>query len=385
VQCHDGTEVSSPYINQECCVLTSHVVIPEFTSTSQPELDSLLSKYREEVFVPESLSKAHKRLMYRPTKHHILKTDAGVTVSVTDEVEIKLEPKFIGDRPKKDQTMAELLRLLAQDATPEAWSNLRPFMEGLKTARWSLPSHFLEKLARIANNVGTQRIVIECAEQAATTDARLSDPSFTRELLFGCHDRAIEASFEGEEFERAARQAQRIVLLLNRDEHCGSSSRALQPGHHDMRQSLFVNAVQLEMTASRLLASSSNPTDQLNEVSRGVARVLALCTPASPNQAEFAMPELFIGTPRTNANKRFNSFANSSRQLENLVPVWSGLKFAGKIPNAVRAENKAQFGETLQRVSEEIQKVESEVRQLAGDNLERRSLNILEKVRNVHG
>lgn len=362
--------------------LTTNIVIPHFTPTSQPELDAILSKYREEVFVPEILSQAHRRLMYRPTRHPTLLNDTGVSVSVTEEEEIRLQPKFLTNRPERAKTMARIAKLLGDDESGEAWSNLRPFLEGLKASHWKVPESFFEQICRKANILGLHRVIVECVEQAETTGAELSQPYLARELLQGAHQRALEDSFKGEEFERSRKLAQHIVFLLERTEHCGTKKTFYQSGQYDMRRSLFVNSVLLEMNAARTLHASDKPTDTTGEVGRGVARVLALSQGPEPGVADFTMEE--FAAPQSETASKSGDFGRASQRLENLLPVWSGLKFASKIPDAVASGSKSAFQKTLAQATEEVKMAEAEVKRLAGDNLERRSLLALKQLRSIH-
>ncbi|ETN42522.1 uncharacterized protein HMPREF1541_01679 [Cyphellophora europaea CBS 101466] len=353
---------------------------PSFKPTSQPELDTLLSQYRETLFIPENLSKNHQHLIYRPSKHHILTNDPGVTVSITDEEDVKLRPMSYAERPEKRKSLARLTSLLGETPDPDSWSNLLPFLEGMKSSHEPVPAKFLEKLTRKANKLGMQRFIIELAEQAKRTDVRLSEPFLLRELLLGCHRRALESSYQGEGFEKAARQAQLIVYMLQKGDHCNKTNYA--QGHLDMRRSLFPSAIMLDMTAARAFYSSSKPTDTDGEVSRAVAKVLALSKSSESGLTSLSMPEFSRQKSRT--DNQHTNLGEAQERLENLLPVWSGLKFASKIPGAVIMMSRDDFHRLLKHAGSEVRAAEAEVKALAGDNMDRRSLVLLEQLRQIH-
>lgn len=363
--------------------LTQCPAFPSFTPTSQPELDAIFAQYRETLFIPANLSQAHRRLVYRTSKQHILTNDPGVTVSISDEEDIKLRPMELTERPDKAKTLVQISRLLGQDDSPEAWSNLLPFLEGMTSAHEPVPPSFLERIARKANMIGTYRFVIECAEQARRTNVSLSDPFLTRELFQGCHERALDVSFKGDGFERAARQAQHIVLLMEKAEHCGRQS--LRPGQVDMRRSLFVNSVVLEMAAARAFFASAKRSDDDGEVARSVARVIQLSQSTTSRLPDLTMPEFNSQKAKDpKRNDSYNKMGKAAQRLEGLLPLWSGLKFASKLDAAVISPNKDAFQDRLRGTEEEVKAAEADMKALAGQNQERRSLNMLNKLREIH-
>lgn len=336
--------------------------------------------------MPENLSRAHRRLIYRPTKHSILTSDAGISVSISDEEDIKLKPMSLLDRPEKQKSLARIAQLLGEDSSADAWSNLLPFLQGMKSSHQPVPPSFLERMTRKANSHGLQRLIMECAEKAEATGAELSAPFFTRELLYGCHRQALDASYKGEKFEKVVRQAWQIAFLLEKNEHCGPK-KVYHEGHVDMRRSLFVNSVLLELNAAHILFSSQEPTDSAGEVGRGVARVLALSQSPTTGLPDFSMEEFFLhGTAGSN-NARITpsvELGRACQRLENLLPVWSGLEFANKIPGAVSKENKSAVSERLAQVTDAINKADGEVKSLARGNQDLRSLFTMQELRRVH-
>ena len=365
--------------------LTQCPAFPSFTPTSQPELDAIFAQYRDTLFIPANLSQAHRRLVYRTSKQNILTNDPGVTVSISDDEDIKLRPMALTERPEKRKTLAQITRLLGQDDSPEAWSNLLPFLEGMTSAHEPVPPSFLERIARKGNMIRTHRFVIECAEQAQRTNVCLSDPFLTRELLQGCHERALDASFKGDDFERAARQTKHIVLLMEKAEHC--SKQSFRPGHVDMRRSLFVNGVVLEMAAARAFFASAQRSDDDGEVGRSVARVIRLSQSTASGLPDFMMSE-FKPQKTEDRQQRHESHSprmgKTAQRLEDLLPLWSGLKFASKLDAAAISPNKDAFQNRLRVVEEEVKAAEADMRALAGQNQDRRALKMLSKLREIH-
>ena len=302
-------------------------------------------------------------------------------MSIGDDEDVKLRPMSLSDRPNKKKSLARISALLAETDDSESWADLSPFLEGMKQSKEPVPHQFLEQLARNANMLGTHRFILECADHPDKTDVRLSKPFFTRELLLGCHERAADAGFEGKELASAAKQVEHIAFMLEKDGHCGQQS--LPDGCEDMRRSLFTNAVILEMAAAKALCFEKG-RDIDGSVARNVAKVLTLSRGHSADVGDFTMSEFEHQNGRKKSNTKSSVAGQASHRLENLLPLWSGMKFAIRVPGAVPKADSNVFDRRMQALDEQVAKAEREVRELFKGDENRRGLLMLAKLREIH-
>ena len=248
------------------------VALVEFSPTSSPELDAIFNKYRETLFIPSVLSEDHRRLIYRPSKHGQLLNEPGVTVTLPNDEDLKLQPMQLGQRPVKRQTIVKIKEILASTEDDNAWNNLIPFLEGMKTAKEPIEIKHVGQITRKAYERGKYSIPVRCAELAKRTDFRLRYPGLASVIFTGCHNRAAAAGFEGDELLAAAKQAEYIALMLEREEHCGGS---LKDNQVDARKELRIVGVLLELAAAKAIHLHAS-TDLDGQVARYVAKSLAL-------------------------------------------------------------------------------------------------------------
>lgn len=367
-------EVSDLSYPEIISILITFKDVPEFLPTAQPELDALLLKFREQLFIPTSLSRAHQKILYSPKKQHLLTNDPGITVNITDEEEVRLKPMKITDRPDNNYTMTKIAKLLGSTDDLNTWRNLYPFLQGMKTAQRPYRSVWLEKVTRKANQIGRHQAIVECAEQAESTNVRLSDPFITRQLLLGCHQRAVKENFDGKETTKALTMAKHLTTLMEKPEHC--AKKTLPVSHVDMRTSLFVNAVMLELLAGGPQTVVSQRTD---EIKGALLKVLAISRDIDGETIDIQMPELH----RKRQKSPQNDLGVQADTIENLIPLWSGLKFASKASKNMRSFDRDRLNALLKAVEAELQRAESKWKELSG-RTESFSLEMLEDVRKIH-
>jgi uncharacterized protein (DUF3820 family) len=263
--------------------------------------------FRTKIFTPGALSQAHRDLIYKTKRHKLLLNDPGITVTMSNDEELRLLPMHMPDRPNKKKSLQRLVELL-QDYSD--WQNLPAFLEGMQLADEILPKGYMERFVRKANEQGRVGIIIRCAEMVKKTGLTLANPAVTIELMLGIHSHAARADFRGEEMDKALRQAQEIALLMEKDEHCGDKT-ALKAGHRDMRRDLTVLGTLLELRAAQ--ADQSATGDVIfARVETIAAKIMAFWPREALTVAE--------------------DISAARIQLECRLPLWAGLKLALKGP-----------------------------------------------------
>jgi hypothetical protein len=317
--------------------------VPEFVPTSEPALDTIFNDYREKVFIPTSLSQTHQRLIYRPTRQDVLTNDPGVSVSITDEEEVQLKPMKMTERPNKIETFKQILDIYKNGASDEAWQNVYPFLHGLKDSPYHTTMAFVDALARYANVHGKHQVFMECIEYPQDTGVRLCHPYVTEKMFLGCHDRAVAAGFKGYALKESRTLARRLVALMEKEDHCRGR---IPDKHYDMRHSLMVHGVLLELNAAA--------GDNIPELQNAVSRVLALSEDQQTGAVDLSFPEFESSHARALRNP-WRDIGAATIMARSLIPLWSGMKFASKVPKGVRKEDKTAFAQRFQEVSQMLQ------------------------------
>lgn len=321
-------------------------MIPSFTPTGHEGLDQLLLSWREKVFLPAALQEHHRRLVYKPSRHQTLTNDPGVTVTMDDDEEIKLQPMNFYDKPNKKQSIREFLNELGSTNEDAAWNNLAPFLTGLRMSKYQLPEYFYEKITRKACEVGKERIILTCAERSQETGFTLKKKGVTRELMLGLHTRAAQHRFQGAELESAARRAEKVARMLEDELHDGAK---LKPDEEDPRKDVLVISVLAEIAAAKALDSDGS----VDHATSYAAKMLHL---SKENADKIYVPDL---SPRLKEDVRTRALKNV--ELETLLPMQNAIRLALKIDSI----NKSPLGKDLAAHLKSVDtKVEEALQQL---------------------
>ncbi|WEW56073.1 hypothetical protein PRK78_001508 [Emydomyces testavorans] len=219
-------------------------IIPAFKPTSSPELDELLETYRQQLFIPRSLSLLHRNLIYKQKNAEKLKENPiSVNIGGENEESYVLKPMQLKDQPGSK----EFRRYVSLMKTREDWLSVLPFLVGLQDAKRPLAKSRLEWLIRKAGLAGHDGVIVECVKQSKRTGLTLQNPSVTRTLFLAIRHKAQQADFKGPEVETALRRAQQMAELLDAPEHTARNPR------NDAKRMPDIIAVLLELSAAHAL------------------------------------------------------------------------------------------------------------------------------------
>lgn len=310
-------------------------------------------------------------MIYSPKKQNLLRNDPGVTVTLPNDEEYRLKPLKLNDRPVKRKALTQIRHLMTSSQDDDVWNNLLPFLEGMHQSKEHIHHDFYGAIARKLNQLGKYHIALRCAERAATTDFRLCYPAITKKMFRGCHDRAVASTFKGEESTSAFNQAEHMALLLEKEEHCGGK---LPAGGRDMRQSLMVMGVLLEMAAAKSIHhhGSKDPDGKVASYSR---RALALSDPLfkSVSEARANMDSDFDeagnlvtepADPRRTKRKPTKSAlaAMKGAFINDYLPLWHGMKLASRVQDAIGSDIKMTFDQRCAWLGEQLESRVAEIR-----------------------
>ncbi|RMZ87380.1 hypothetical protein DV736_g5395, partial [Chaetothyriales sp. CBS 134916] len=233
----------------------SFISIPSFSPSASPELDEIFQSFRDRIFIPDSLSPQHRHLVYRPKNKTVLTNERGVTVAISEDEEVRLQPQDHSDRPNKQVVFVNIPKLLAETNDDTAWRNTLPFVQGLNRSKVKIPRLFPVRVIRAATKAGKSRHIIRLFEQPDTTGWGLQQHSLVSAFFRGSHDRAVDAGFRGAETDAVARDVEQVARLLERQDHRNGLHKIRNSTEKavDSRLSIIVMSVLLEMAAATAL------------------------------------------------------------------------------------------------------------------------------------
>ncbi|KAJ5406007.1 hypothetical protein N7465_007291 [Penicillium sp. CMV-2018d] len=217
----------------------SNSAIPTFTSTSSPELDEALERFRNELFIPLALPKRQRKSVFREKYAQQLENEP-ITVKIGETEEFTLTPKKHHDLPSKKDAL-EVLKLMV---ATKNFSNLFPYLSGLRMSNYAINPDRWEFIIRKTSDAGKLSTIIECARQSQRTGLTLSNRNIARRLFFELHKTAAKADFKGIQTVKALKLAREAASLMDADEH------SVQNLEDDPKHQPFVIGTLLELSAA---------------------------------------------------------------------------------------------------------------------------------------
>ncbi|KFY50173.1 hypothetical protein V496_09534 [Pseudogymnoascus sp. VKM F-4515 (FW-2607)] len=214
---------------------------PTFQPTSSPELDNILSKFRNTIFLPAHLSKRHRDLVYAFKNKKSLE-NVPVTVEIGGE-EIRL--KHIDktkDVPNQRKALREALELMKEK---KDWDNFPLLLEGLHSAGRVTDEIVLEQFIRRASMAGRQDAVLESARRVSKTGFRINTREIAKMVVWWIQYRALASGFSQADTKKALSMAEQIAILMEDKAHAGGRVADTE----DPRTSPEVIGLLLELSA----------------------------------------------------------------------------------------------------------------------------------------
>jgi len=152
--------------------------LPTFAATSNPELDTLISMIRDELFIPSHLSQRYNTLQRRKRNHYVL-DEEPLTVDVSG-VPVTLKPKMT-QTPVPVKLFTRALGLMQKPSDLDAIPGL---VLGFAQAKRRIKEEQAEKLARLCNAHGRTDILMKLAHGAGDNGFLFTRPA-AREFIRG--------------------------------------------------------------------------------------------------------------------------------------------------------------------------------------------------------
>ncbi|KAK2733693.1 hypothetical protein FQN57_001973 [Myotisia sp. PD_48] len=272
--------------------------LPVFKPTASPELDGLLERFRNTLFIPRWLPLKHRKLITKQSQATKLQENP-----ITLKIGGKSDQSFTLKPIRLDQlpTKAETERVVELMKTPEDWQNLIPFLAGMQFSGRKLSLRQWEAIIRKAGLNGGEEAIYKAAVENHVTALSLKFPSLTLHLLRAIRRKAADADFKGQPVDDAVRQVEAVARLLNSEAHTNSDLAS------DPKRLPEVIGAMLEIHAAKAL-NSYGGQDKDGKV-RDFAQKLVSTWPL----ANLTVPE---------------HWAAANFQLFFAIPLWNGIKSA---------------------------------------------------------
>lgn len=196
--------------------------VPSFTATSSPELDALLSSFRNNVFLPSHLNAEQQNLIYSAKRKKLL-IEEPVRVDLGGEI-FRLQHV---DRTKDVPSLTKgIIQAASLMKTQEDWLNIFPLLAGYRKCPKKLTLEQKDRLVRKAGKAGRIRVLVEAAKRVDYTGFTLKDPHLVSEMAwYAQHD---SASRQWQKNARALSCVEEIAFLLEDQRHAGGFEIKIQ-------------------------------------------------------------------------------------------------------------------------------------------------------------
>ncbi|KAH7323835.1 hypothetical protein BKA65DRAFT_435941 [Rhexocercosporidium sp. MPI-PUGE-AT-0058] len=218
-----------------------HGAVPAFTEVSSSELQDLLTKVRERIFLPAHISHGQRDLIFKPKHAKSLEVEPVTAIIAGEEFRLK-NLSVLNDIPGRVKSLDKALKLMKEKRD---WDNLPNLLQGLKTAGFQFGKYRPEVLLRRAGRAGRQDVILECLRRADETGLTLMDPSIVVQVFFWIQQKAMASHWDAEETKKALHWAEMVKeMMADPKQRTPEGSKSVAELHE-------VNGILLELAAVR--------------------------------------------------------------------------------------------------------------------------------------
>ena len=284
--------------------------------------------------MPAALDSQQRDLIYKGRNHPTLLNEPGVTVTMDDGEDVKLEPTNYYNKPHTKKSLIRFVRFLDGNENDEAWDNLLPFLKGLVLAQKRLPHTFPGKITRKACEAGRANLIIQIAGVPKETGISLRQEDVAKELMIGAHNSAAGAGFQGPQMYRLLQRVENVGRMLLKQ--LGTKEK-LRIGECDARTDPVVMSVMLELAAIRALHKHEGE-DQTGKVVDYANKLLHM-------QGWKPAADLSTASPHAR-----------NHALVGMIPVWKAMEWALKVESVRKSDLEKQLKTEVQNLAEVVKK-----------------------------
>ncbi|KAL8929562.1 MAG: hypothetical protein Q9208_001231 [Pyrenodesmia sp. 3 TL-2023] len=316
-----------------------HGAIPTFTPTSSPTLDTLLSTFRTNIFLPTHLLSLQKTLIYRHKNHRLLTNpEEPATVKLGNEVH-QLHPlNHITDEPNTRKSIAEMLDLMQEGRD---WVNVIPFLEGLRQSGRKVRGWQMEKIVRRAAERGRQGVVVEMLRRVEGTGVRLGDVKVAREVMWGGVLKGVQSQWEGDGVKAVEKYVEQCWDMLSEERHVSKEDK--KTGGDPKTQPEIVGVLLWARALKSVLYGKGE--DEEGKVKRAAEMLMAVWK-------------------KSDCSVDWEDWYDANYKLMMWVPVWHGMRMARKV-----LEENTQLGRSLRTaLTEDLEPLVTKAAKLVGEH-----------------
>lgn len=195
-----------------------HGVIPEFTKTTSPELDSHLAYVRENLIMPAHLQTDQQNLIYKKKYEKNLEGGA-VKATIRDEEFTLKHIDKTKDIPRGQRALHSALKLMKENGH---WDNLPNLIQGLRSAGAKIEPFYRTQVMRFLGRAGRQDLIIECLRRVSNTGMNLNDNTTLQQALWWMQFKGLMSEWDREQTSKALSWAEMIMEMLEEPKHHAS-------------------------------------------------------------------------------------------------------------------------------------------------------------------
>ena len=246
--------------------------LAQFPPTSSPELDSIISTWRQQIFLPNHLKRNLRALVFRPSKHPILLNDelpvtASVAVANAEPETLRLQPIDRGQRP---DLARDLPRMLALMTAPGDLDVLRAFLREIALSReHALRPPHKAAVAHAGARLRRLGLVADMVRHAAETGLAVRTKREARDFLHVIVADVVAQGWSGAALDRAIKNAG--AVLESYEHACTSGEGMRSKADRKLMPDVYGSVLALEASRAVLHRGAR---DEGGEVSARVQQML---------------------------------------------------------------------------------------------------------------
>ncbi|KAI0995747.1 hypothetical protein K3495_g12433 [Podosphaera aphanis] len=184
--------------------------VPKMSGVKNPELQEILTRFRQNAVLPKHLAKNQQDLVYKK-KYITMLQNENVTANISGEKFRLQHVDVIKDRPRLKLFVIDILPLMREK---EDWAVLPNVLHALKNIGFKVTPPVAEKIARKAGIAGQQNVILECLRRTKDTGMSLMEPHFTQIVLYWIQYKAAELDQTAASMTKTLSFSEQILEML---------------------------------------------------------------------------------------------------------------------------------------------------------------------------
>ncbi|KAI9047388.1 hypothetical protein LZ554_008834 [Drepanopeziza brunnea f. sp. 'monogermtubi'] len=192
-----------------------HGAIPSFTEVSSPELQDLLTRIRERIFLPAHVNESQRKLIFSPKHAKSLEVEPAIANIAGEDFRLR-HLELTRDVPSRRTAVLKALRLMKEKRD---WDNLPNLLGGLKNAGCQHGPQVRLAVVGKAGKAGRQDTVLECLRRAEFTGLTLQHLEMPTQVLYWMAQKAVAADWDAQETKKALAWAEMVRDMMEEPKH----------------------------------------------------------------------------------------------------------------------------------------------------------------------